>query len=132
MSDQKFSKNLANALFQSKLIYGIQVWGLSPQYLIKKVQVLQNKAARVVQGYKSYRINNETLLKNMNWLPVNKLVILHVSKLVHQIIHTGEPAYFYNKMVKTKTNNTRSNTGNKLGPKPKTIGGSKFFQKYII
>ena len=75
----------------SKLIYGIQVWGFAPNYLISKLQVLQNKAARAVLGPKSLKLNNTTLLKEMNWLPLSKLITLHMAKLCHQILNTQTP-----------------------------------------
>ena len=63
VSDQTFSINLANALFHSKLLYGIEIWGMCPKYLIAKIQVLQNKAAIIVHGYQSRRLDTITLLK---------------------------------------------------------------------
>ena len=90
-----FSINIANAIFMSKLIYGIQVWGFCPKYLIQKLQILQNKAARLVLGNKSLKYNNTKLMKEVKWLPVDKLVTLHMSKLCHQILNTVSPKYLY-------------------------------------
>ena len=126
VSERQFSINLANGIFMSKLLYGIQIWGLAAKYLLQKVQVLQNKAARITQGYSSYKLDTVTLLKHMNWLSVNQLVILHVSILVHNIIHTGEPAYFYDRIVRIQNSCTRTNMGKKLGQKPSDIGNSVF------
>ena len=63
VSDNKFSTQLANAIFHSKLLYGIEIWGLCPKYLIKKIQVIQNKAARIVQGISARNLDTKTLLK---------------------------------------------------------------------
>ena len=126
VSDRKFSLNLANGLFMSKLLYGIQAWGLAPKYLLNKIQVLQNKAARVVQGYKSYKLSTTDLLKNMKWLNIEHLIILNISILVHGIINTGEPSYFYERIVRLQNNSNRTNMGRRLGQKPVDIGTSTF------
>ena len=42
---------LANGLFMSKLTYLVQLWGFAPKSVLKKVQVLMNKAARFVTGF---------------------------------------------------------------------------------
>ena len=110
----------------SKLIYGIQVWGFCQKYLLQKFHILQNKAARLVLGNKSLKYNNIKLLQEVNWLPVDKLVTLHMSKLCHQILNTGSPKYLYERLVPNSNVNTRSNMGNKLGTKPKNTGKSQF------
>ena len=107
-------------------MYGIQAWGLAATYLINKVPVLQNKAARVVQGRKAFSLSTVELLKNMNWLNIEKLVILNVSILVHDIINTGEPRYLYERIIRLTNSSTRSNMGRKLGQKPPDIGNNTF------
>ena len=74
VSDFEFSVKLANSIFQSKILYGIEVWGLCPKYLIAKIQLQQNKAARIVIGFKSRNMNNATLLKTMKWLCVQDMI----------------------------------------------------------
>ena len=118
ISDQKFSINLANGLFMSKLTYGIQVWGLGPKYLLQKVQVLQNKAARTVLGYKAFKLNTKELLDKVNWLNINDLITFHVATMVHNIMHKKQPEYLYQRIIKESTNNTRNNIGRKLVQKP--------------
>ena len=44
----KTRKMLADGIFMSKLIYLIPLWGGCEKYLIRSLQVIQNKAARVV------------------------------------------------------------------------------------
>ena len=41
---------IANGIFMSKLVYLIPLWGNSSKYLLKSMQLLQNRAARVVTG----------------------------------------------------------------------------------
>ena len=40
--------NVANGIFMSKLCYLVELWGGCESYLIKSLQVLQNRAARAV------------------------------------------------------------------------------------
>ena len=124
--DFKFSLPLANAIFHSKLLYGIEAWGLCPKYLIKKIQTIQNKAARYVQGYKSRTLDTNTLLKNMKWLPIQELINYRISCLVHQIINTKTPIYLYEMLITNNQTNTRNKVGNKLGTKPREIGKTMY------
>ena len=126
VSDFHFSKQLANSLFHSKLLYGIEVWGLAPLYLINKIQVLQNKAARIVQGFKSRNLDTNTLISNMNWMKVRELIHFRISCLIHKIIHQKKPLYLYEILVTNNSTNTRNNIGHKLGTKPSNIGSSQF------
>ena len=56
-----FRKQLANAIFQSKLMYGIHIWGTAPKYLIRKLQIEQNNSARITLGYRSIRWSQSKL-----------------------------------------------------------------------
>ena len=44
----KTRKMLADGIFMSKLIYLISLWGGCEKYLIRSLQIIRNKAARVV------------------------------------------------------------------------------------
>ena len=132
VSDVKFSMQLANALFHAKLLYGIEVWGLCPKYLIHKVQILQNKAARITQGIKSRSLDSKTLLKNMKWLPIQELIDYRISCLVHQVVYTHKPEYLYKMLILNNNVNTRNNIGNKLGSRPKNIGSTQYSMNQFI
>ena len=95
IADFNQRRNLANALFQSKLMYGIHIWGTAPKYLIHRIQVEQNNAARITCGYKSIRWSQTKLLKEMKWMNINNLIKLHSSILIHQVINTQKPEYFH-------------------------------------
>jgi hypothetical protein len=58
-------KNIANGMFHSKLLYGMELWGSAPQYLIKKIQTLQLEACRTVNGKMSQRWTATRLLKSV-------------------------------------------------------------------
>jgi hypothetical protein len=126
-TDKAMSKKIANGLFMSKLIYGIQVWGSAPEYLIQKLQVLQNNAARAVLGFRSLRQNQTTLMKNMDWIPVRDLIKYHSAKTIHSAINTGKPEYIVTRLMGHRTGAeqlTRSKAAGKLGPRPANIGAT--------
>ena len=87
---------IANGIFCSKLIFQISLWGGTEDYLIKALQVLQNKAARVVcKGDKFTSVS--TLLKQCGWLSVKQLVFFHSVVLVYKTFLTTYPKYIFNK-----------------------------------
>ena len=45
---------IANGIFMFKLVYLIHLWGNSSKYLLKSIQILQNRAAWVVTGYRVF------------------------------------------------------------------------------
>jgi hypothetical protein len=121
------SKKLANGLFMRKLSYGIQTCGSAPDYLLKKLQVSQNNAARVTLGFRPLRINQTSLMKNMGWLQVKDLVKFHSAKTIHQAVTTGKPEYISMRLTGYRSNEdqaTRSMSNGKLGPRPRAIGAT--------
>ena len=127
-----FRKNLANAIFQSKLMYGIQVWGTAPQYMLKRLQVEQNNAARITLGFQSLRWSHTKLMEKMKWISVNNLIKLHTSTLIHQIINTKQPQYIHINLNNTTNLNTRSSAINKLGPLHQDQGNSIYTKNTFI
>ena len=66
-------KMIANGIVMSRIIYVIQVWGGTKDYLIKTLQILQNKAARFVTKLDIFT----SLLLQCVWLSVQQLVEYH-------------------------------------------------------
>ena len=60
---------VANGIVMSKLCYLIQLWGGCEEYLLKALQVLQNKAARIVTGC-GWFTPRRKLLKMCKWVSV--------------------------------------------------------------
>ena len=72
---------VANGIFLSKLCYLIQLWGGADGYLLGRLQVLQNKAARAVTG-KSWFTPTRRLLEECKWLSVRQLVFYQTVMIV--------------------------------------------------
>ena len=76
----------------SRLVYVIQLYGSASDYLLKALQVLQNKAARTVTR-SGWRTETAALLRQIGWLSVKQLVVYHSLLLVFKINRDGKPGY---------------------------------------
>ena len=102
---------IANGIFMSKLLYLIPLWGGCAQYLIRSLQVLQNKAARAVTKLDWYTPTSE-LLKQVGWLSVHQLSVYHSVVLVFKVLQAKTPKYLYSMFSSSYGYNTReANSG---------------------
>ena len=97
---------IANGIFCSKLIFQISLWGGAEGYLLKSLQTVQNKAARLVTRRGRYTPVAE-LLRQCGWLSVGQLAYYHSVILVHKTMQTTYPKYIYNKLSSEFPYNTR-------------------------
>ena len=109
-ADFKTRLQAANGVFQSKLCYAIQLWGGTENYLLRSLQVLQNKAARVVTR-NSWYTPTGTLLRNCNWLSVHQLSVYQTILSTHQIVKSGRPLYLSDKLSVHHPYKTRQAVG---------------------
>jgi hypothetical protein len=72
----------------SKLCYLIQLWRGADKYLIKTLQVLQNKTARTVMQ-QSWFTPTWPLLKQCNWLSVRQFVFYQMVLTSLKIVTSG-------------------------------------------
>ena len=94
-----FSQRLAiaNGIFNSKVIFLISVWGGTENYLLNSLQIVINKAMRVVCNVgKSVRV--EELQRRTNWLSVRQAAIYHSLMAARRILSTQQPRYLYEKL----------------------------------
>ena len=103
----KTRKMVADGIFMSKLIYLMPLWGGCELYLIRSLQVIQNKAARAVTKSGWYTPTKD-LLKQCGWLSVNQLIVYHSLIMVYNMISEKKPVYIYEKMTNSFTHNTRA------------------------
>ena len=95
--------NLYYSLVYSHLIYGIHVWGSACQTELEKIQVLQNKAVRVISKVQHFQIYGEPpgplpsadpLFKNLEILKLNDIFKFHIVKFVFQCLNRESPPTF--------------------------------------
>ena len=90
----------------SKLCYLIQLWGGCEGYLLHTLQVLQNKAARLVTrpiGFTSTR----KLMTACGWLSVKQLVVFQSTAMVHKMFLTKKPYYMHSRLTMEYSYRTR-------------------------
>ena len=100
----------ANGVFMSVLSYLIPLWGGCEGYLIKAVQVLQNRAARQVTKL-SWFTPTRKLLKQCNWLSIKQLIFYHTALTVFRTIKTKTPLYLSEHLPTEHPYPTRLATG---------------------
>ena len=93
----KTRKTVANGIIISRLIYLIPLWSGCQKYLMNSLQVMQNKAARVVTR-RGKRTPTKALLRQCGWLSVAQLSVYHSLVLVYKILSTKSPQYLHEKL----------------------------------
>ena len=66
-ADFKTRKIIGYAIVMSRIVYLVQVYGNASEYLLKSLQTLQNKAARVVTRL-PWGTETGLLLNQIGWL----------------------------------------------------------------
>ena len=102
VADFKTRKMLADGLFMSKLVYLIPLWGGCEKFLIRALQIIQNKAARSVTKLGIFT-PVQTLLRQCGWLSVNQLVFFHTVISLYKTRQNETPKYLYD-MTSTELN----------------------------
>ena len=106
LSKFKDRKMIANGLVMSLIVHLIQLYGGCSDYLIKFIQTLQNKAARVVTRL-GWRTPTRTLLLQCGWLSVRQLVEYHSLVLMFKILQDRKPIYIYSQVSTSFAMRTR-------------------------
>ena len=94
----KSRKQIANGIFMSKLIYLMPVWSGCEEYLVRALQVIQNKAARSVAKL-SYFTPTKNILKACGWFSVRQLMAYHSLLLLHKVLVYKTPRYMHEKVT---------------------------------
>ena len=81
----------------SVLAYLIPLWGGCEGYLLKALQVLQNRAARQVTRL-SWYTPTRRLLEQCNWLSIKQLIFYHSALTVHRTRKAKTPLYLSQKL----------------------------------
>ena len=97
---------VANGIFLSKLIFQISLWGGAEGYLLQSLQIVQNKAARLVTRRSRYTPVVE-LLRHCGWLSVRQLAYYHSTVQIYKSLQSTYPKYIHNKLSTEFPYNTR-------------------------
>ena len=111
-----------NAIILSHFDYCSLVWDECADYLLTKLQKLQNRAARVITG-SSYETKSEDILRELNWQPLKERFRIKKAMFAYNVRNNDKlPQSMINKF-KTKDNskyNLRNNYTDFVLEKPKT------------
>ncbi len=92
MLSDKACAQLIHSLVTSRLDYcNSLLYGL-PDTSLRRLQRVQNTAARILCRLPKFSCIGETL-KNLHWLPINHRVTFKILILVYQAYHHTAPAY---------------------------------------
>ena len=84
---------VANALVSSWLDYCNSLFRSLSKFNLRKLQCIQNSAARIVSNTSRYT-SITPVLKKLHWLPVEQRIVFKTVTLVYKYLHTGFPRYF--------------------------------------
>jgi hypothetical protein len=90
--DQATLEKVVHAFVTSKLDYCNSLLLGAPAKIMARVQRIQNAAARIVSGTPIHH-HITPVLRELNWLPVEKRVMYKVLLIVFKIIHGTGPSY---------------------------------------
>ncbi|CAB4039973.1 Hypothetical predicted protein [Paramuricea clavata] len=126
--DTKTLSEVISSLVISKMVYCSSVWSNTSASNVKKVQSIQNIACKIVT--KSRKFDHVTpLLRELNWLPVDKLLYFRDASLTYKCVNNLAPDYLCNKLIKRSSiHDRRTRTHDSLQiPLFKTAAGQRSF-----
>ena len=96
-----------NAFVFDKLFYCSTVWANTSQDNVKKLQLIQNFAARIVLGLRKYD-HISVGIRSLNWLAVKDRLLLNDAVMVFKCLHDLVPKYLSNIFVPRSHIHTRT------------------------
>ena len=89
---QEASATMVHSLVTSRLDYlNSLLYGL-PDYILKRLQLVQNNAAKLVMKKRKYD-HVTPLLKSLHWLPINQRIQYKINLLTFKGLHGLAPEY---------------------------------------
>ena len=110
------AKTLVHAFISSKLDHCNSLLYNLPKYAVKKLQYVQNAAARLITF--SSKFNHITpILKDLHWLPINERIKFKILILTFKALHDLSPSYIQELISLYRPSRTlRSSTSLGLNP----------------
>ena len=132
---------ILDALVLSHVRYCSQVFGCATKTALKRLQRVQNFAARVISGRRKFDHISD-VINDLEWLPIAKMVDMNDMCLLHKVISTGQPEalrrdVLYNRDVSERRTRqsdhlyvTRTRTS--LGQRAFMHRACKLYNRYVI
>ena len=90
--DINATKTLASAFILSRLDYCNSMFAGLPQDRLQKLQLIQNRAARLILK-EPKRAHVTPMLRSLHWLPVNARIDYRLATICFQCLHCEYPSY---------------------------------------
>ena len=88
----KLRKTITEGIFMSVLSYCLPLFGGCDKEELQSLQVMQNKAARLVSHFPQ-RAPRKEIFSQLGWMTVNQLIFYHSALSTYRIRETREPEY---------------------------------------
>ena len=98
------TETLVHAFITSKLDHCNSLLNV-PKYVIKKLQSVQNAAARLITGSRKYD-HITPILFELHWLPVSERIKFKIILLTHKALHQQSPIYIQDLIRRYTTSRT--------------------------
>merc|ERR1711867_387149 len=95
-STMKIRLSLANAAFMGRMNYMLPTYTNLTTLQHGKLHKVMMNCARWVVGGNTMRMRNKTILSQLNWIPIQKMIQKSSVKVMHDIIQSKEPEDLYN------------------------------------
>ena len=96
LNDDSMKKLVYNYI-TTRLDYCNSLYHELPAYQLKKLQLVFNRAARLIVGI-SPRERISPVLIDLHWLPIKARIVFKICVLTYIALNTGKPAYLRNKL----------------------------------
>ena len=128
--NQSTLTSIINALVMSKIYYCSSIWSNTSEENIKKIQLIQNYAARIIAGNVGKYDHVSPVLKELGWLPIKEHLQYRDAVLVHKCMYNQAPSYLSQKFIKrNQIHDRETRSQNELDtPKYRTATGQRTFK----
>ena len=96
-------KTITEGIFNSTLLYCLPLFGGIDKGMLKELQTLQNRAARLVCGAPP-RSNRSELFNTLKWLTVNQMIVYSTLVSVFKIRRVKQPEYLARHLCRESRN----------------------------
>ena len=94
--DKQTLINIINALIFSKMYYGSAIWSKTSSKNVKKLELVQNFAARIISGSNKYE-HITPVLGKLNWLQDSYMLQFRELVMSFRCVNNLAPEYLCNK-----------------------------------
>ena len=92
-------KRITEGIFTSVLSYCLPVFGGCDKFEMEAMQIMQNKAARLVT-HLDMRTSRKVIISQVGWMTVNQLIFYHSALSTYRVRQSQEPEYLHKILYK--------------------------------